>query len=252
MRQVKAFSIADILAVSATLCGRNLPAFAPFALIAMTPFFIGEQYIAFPDWPEGAEAKLENPWEQVWKPSILFFLLDGICQCWLLTGLTHGVVRSLRGGGAGFGEILSQSLRWFPAALLAGAAATAATLLGLMALIVPGIIISLMLWVAIPALVVERKGILPSLQRSMRLTDGYKGQIFLLQLLLLAGSVILGNLDDSFADALSPALEWGLKSATAWALSAFGAVMTAVVYHDLRILKDGADGASRNNLSPIR
>ena len=240
MRQVKTFSIADILSVSASLCGRNLPAFAPFAVIAMTPFFIGEQAITFPDWPEGAEPKLENPWEQVWKPSILFFLLDGICQCWLLTGLTHGVVRSLRGGGAGFGEILSQSLRWFPVALLAAALATAATLLGLMALIVPGIVISLMFWVAIPAVVVERKGILPSLQRSMRLTDGYKVQIFLLQLLLLACSVIIGSLEERFADSLAPALGWGLRSATTWALSAFGAVMTAVVYHDLRILKDSA------------
>lgn len=240
MRQVKTFSIADILAVSASLCGRNLPAFAPFALIAMTPFFIGEQAIRFPDWPEGAEPKAENLWEHFWKPSILFFLLDGICQCWLLTGLTHGVVRSLRGGGAGFGEILSQSLRWFPVALLAAALATAATLLGLMALIVPGIVISLMFWVAIPALVVERKGILPSLQRSVRLTDGYKLQIFLLQLLLLACGIVIGSLEKSFADPLGPALGWGFRSATTWALSAFSAVATAVVYHDLRILKDGA------------
>ena len=109
-----------------------------------------------------------------------------------------------------------------------------------------------MFWVTIPALVVERKGILPSLQRSMRLTDGYKGQIFLLQLILLACSVIIGNLEERFAEPLGPALEWGVGSATTWALSAFGAVLAAVVYHDLRILKDGADGASRNANVPIR
>src|SRR6476619_7182772 len=57
-------------------------------------------------------------------------------------------------------------------------------------LVVPGVIVSAMLYVVVPVTLAVRLGIDAAMKRSRQLTYGYKGDIFLI--LLLAGAVGLG------------------------------------------------------------
>jgi hypothetical protein len=114
-------------------------------------------------------------------------------------------------------------------------------LLGLVLLIIPGLMLFTMWFVGVPACVVERLGPWTSLWRSRELTKGYRWKLFALALLLLAGSIgssviefLLETLGRPYAG-LGGQLIWtGI-----WA--AFSAVVIAVTYYDLRVIKEGVD-----------
>lgn len=103
--------------------------------------------------------------------------------------LIHAVFQLARERDASVGESLRVALSRFWAvvglSILVGLAAGIATL----ACIVPGLIVQAGLFVAIPALIVERLRVSEAFNRSWRLTDGYKfstfGVGFLLGLLLI-------------------------------------------------------------------
>lgn len=98
--------------------------------------------------------------------------------------------------------------------------------------------LSLMLWVAIPPVVVENRGPVDALKRSVALTHGYKGQIFVITLVvgIVAAIpfifVVVLTQDDpeAFAVAQLPITLFA---------GALAATMTTVGYHDLRHAKEG-------------
>ena len=61
-----------------------------------------------------------------------------------------------------------------------------AVFLGLFAIIVPGVLLWIMWCLAVPAKVLEHKGVFDSMSRSMELTKGHWGRIFVIGLLILA------------------------------------------------------------------
>ena len=98
----------------------------------------------------------------------------------LLSGaLVYAVVDVQRTGTAAAGESLRRGLRALPKVFLVTLLYTVVTVIGYVLLIVPGVIFSLMYAVAVPVAVMENLGPFASLKRSARLTDGYKGLIFL-------------------------------------------------------------------------
>jgi hypothetical protein len=114
--------------------------------------------------------------------------------------------------------------------------------LGLILLIVPGVILMIMWYVANPACIVERLGVFASMARSSELTKGHRWSIFGMWLLIAIASgvtaaVVKGVLGVTGSTGLviSGTLAW-----TALA-SAFGAVFVVVTYHDLRVAKEGVD-----------
>ena len=130
--------------------------------------------------------------------------------------------------------------------LLVGLLAGLATL----ALIVPGVMLMCMWYVALPAVIVERLKARASMRRSRALTSGYRWPIF--GLLLLAGilaAVALGVAGALFALVVALTGHGGSLATVAVVLTflgtvvgqAFGAVLSAVVYHDLRVAKEGVD-----------
>jgi hypothetical protein len=85
-------------------------------------------------------------------------------------------------------------------------------------------------WVAVPAFVIERLGILGSLRRSKELTKGRRGRIFRIYVLaLIAGSFLSWIVGDFIATSIT---------------TAFSAVLVSVVYHRLRAEKEGVTMAS--------
>jgi len=129
----------------------------------------------------------------------------------IVTGI--GQLLSLVGGAFAAGGIMNASLKicrgqpcqigdyfsggkWFVNVLVAELLVGLAVLIGLPFLIVPAIIIALGLFVTIPLVVDRDMGAIDAMKESWRLTNGYKGTIFvfglLCFLLCIAGAIPCG------------------------------------------------------------
>jgi hypothetical protein len=111
-----------------------------------------------------------------------------------------------------------------------------------LALIFPAFIVMTMLFVSIPACVVERLGPIKSMSRSARLTKGYRWKIFgLLAATIVVTLVVKGVFGGLARAAGGPmlALVLLLFWNTVW--NAFQAILTVVTYHDLRVVKEGVN-----------
>jgi hypothetical protein len=118
--------------------------------------------------------------------------------------------------------------------LLAGLAA--------LALVFPGLMVGTMLFVSVPVCVVERLGVFKSMGRSARLTKGHRWKIFGIWIAVL----VVGGIAQSFLTAMARTIGGvmlGLViSLVCGALVvAFNAILAVVVYHDLRVAKEGVD-----------
>ncbi|HEX3502155.1 MAG TPA: hypothetical protein VHU22_02050 [Xanthobacteraceae bacterium] len=114
--------------------------------------------------------------------------------------------------------------------------------LAFIALVVPGLIVLTMLFVAIPACVVERLGPIKSMGRSARLTKGHRWKIFgLLSATTIVGLVLQFTLGGVGRTIGGPTL--GIIVLVLWSAvwGAFNAILGIVAYHDLRVAKEGVD-----------
>ena len=91
--------------------------------------------------------------------------------------LTRATISAAEGNQVSFGDSLATSLRVLLPLIVLALVSALGVGLGMLLLIVPGIILALMWSVAVPVLVTERKGIFESLGRSRQLTQGAKGRI---------------------------------------------------------------------------
>ena len=160
-----------------------------------------------------------------------------------------GAFKLLRGEGFGVGQSLGAAAGRFLPLLGVGLVAGLATMFGAMLLIVPGLIIAIMWYVAGAACVVEKAGVFDSLKRSRELTKGYRWSIFGLLLLLLLLSMFGGIGVVLLAKAGAPLL---LRTVIEffWSVivGGLGAVVVGVVYHDLRVAKEGVDIEKLSNV----
>ncbi len=162
--------------------------------------------------------------------------------------VVYGVFQTLRGAPVSFTECLRQGLRSlvavlgvsFAVGLAIGGCLLIAVLLPMFGLVfIPvAIILWIQLYVAVPAAVMERLGVSFSLSRSQELTLDRRAHIFAVVLFVVlifgAPSFAIGFLLADHAALLQVASV--LISALA---ATFAAVATSVVYHDLRVDKDG-------------
>lgn len=108
-----------------------------------------------------------------------FLWLLSISAASLLSGsLVYAVVDWQRAGRASADECLSRGLNVWPKLFLLMLLYTLLITVGYVFLIVPGVILSLMFTVSVPAAVIEGRGPVEALKRSCELTTGYKGLIF--------------------------------------------------------------------------
>lgn len=168
--------------------------------------------------------------------------------------LVYGTIRSLKNDPASINECFSRGLSLMFPVMGVAIVSTLIMALALLALIIPGIWVMTVLWVVVPVAVMERRGF-GSLSRSAQLTSGYRWRLLFLLLLLLAvffgigmvvGGVTAGITFGSINDAGDVSaggvtgivlLQWVFGSL----MSALGAVISAVSYHDLRVAKEGVD-----------
>ena len=226
-RQVDRFNIGDVLHTAFWIYARNFPAFYLLALIGHLPAYFATDYYA-----PATYAFVSSNW--------LGWLVDALVSSpWQSSALTYAAVRILRSGRpSGLSDVLRQAVLAFPRVLLVGILAGVLIFLGSLLLIVPGLILALMFAVAAPVAVVERRAA-SALRRSHELTQGHKGAILGLSLLMWLPILVAPLAIASVADMadLGPYLVGLLLPV----LDGFYVVVIAVVYHDLRVLKEGPD-----------
>jgi hypothetical protein len=166
-------------------------------------------------------------------PPLFLTLLSVVGTGLLSASLVHAVIDIQRAGAASAGESLRRGLRALPKVLLVTLLSGLIAAAGFLLLIVPGVILSLMYAVAVPVAVLEGSGAFESLKRSARLTDGYKGLIFLTYFLwwvatMAAGMVVSGSFATSGQADTLPALV--IVSLAGGMLSSSGTVLTVYIY----------------------
>lgn len=185
-----------------------------------------------------------------WITNLLSGLAVPLVTDALLVGfVAHILLIGLDGGRAGTGRALVAALKMAVPLAALSLLIGLAVAIGLLLLIVPGVILSLVLIVAVPVMAVERTGVIQSMVRSSALTAGSKGMIFLLFVLLFLFSVLLAYL----AEWLAPiAMELAGPGVAASALtgaatdvirSTVSAAIVCSLYLELRAAKEGPGDA---------
>jgi len=173
-----------------------------------------------------------------WVELLLHFILSALCEAMIL----YATFQALRNRPVRPGESIARGLRRFGPVVLVTLFTTIVIALGIILLVIPGLIASVILCVALPACVVERLGPIESMERSSALTRGYRWPIFGAFLVLsivglVAGALITGLLRDAGPGWLMPTVSYLWETLA----QAYQTVLVAIIYHDLRVVKDGID-----------
>jgi hypothetical protein len=226
------FEVGKVLGEAFRIYFRN---FVPFLLLsalslfpmllAMVLFIVGATRIN----PEVAIALL------------LVLVFGALCGFQLATAsITYGVFQQMRGRDVSIPDCLGRGLSSLLPVLGLVIIQTAGVMAGLIACIVPGILLALRWSVSVPTAVEERQGAFEALRRSTYLTDGFRGTIF--------GVLFVLNIANSGVQQI---LGTALKGDPSSLLIALGAVIvlgtglqataTAVMYYRLRSIKESID-----------
>jgi len=157
--------------------------------------------------------------------------------------ILFGAFQYLLGQPVVWGEVLQRSLaRFFP---IVGFAIlySIALFFGFVLLVVPGVILLVMWTVALPACVVEGLGPVECMRRSAELTKGYRWKIFGIMILLWIISVLFNWIFDSIASQGGVVAKTVITLIWTAAWSAYWNCVLVMIYHDLRVVKEGTDTA---------
>jgi hypothetical protein len=175
-------------------------------------------------------------------PTIFLFLLLIVLGTLSQAIVLHGAFQVMRGLPIDLVESARIGLRRFIP--LVGLALSMSLFLGLATalLVIPGLILYVMWFVATPVCVVEQLGPFRSLGRSRQLTKGYRWKILGLQLVILIPVFVVGAiLGGLTAVILGPTFGPIVNLLWSAIWTAFLAIVLAVTYHDLRVAKEGVD-----------
>ena len=237
MRQVHSFHIADILRTAFSVYSNNLLAFSLVAAIGCLPLFILDMQYGLLFWQPGEQTDGALHPGRAFLLALFFGLAQG---AWVAAALTYSVVRILRTGQVRVLGALPQIVGALPRVLVVTVLGSLGIIAGFMLIIVPGIVLLLMWWVAVPAAVVEGR-FASALARSYDLTEGCKGQLFALLVVVFVISLAPELLIAMTLNEAAPAIAPIVQALVLVVVTSYIATVDAVVYHDLRVLKEGPD-----------
>lgn len=244
---VQSFEVGAVLRASVSVYRQNASLLVPLFLLTSVPVLaltaLGPlASVPPPPTPlDAADPADVFAWSrEFWAANIWVALADGFCALWMQAAFGYAVVRSMRSRAPRLLEAVWESVRALPYALVAGVLAAFLIGIGFALFILPGVVFLLMFAVVVPAAAVERR-LGSALARSHQLTRGHKWSILgLLLLLFLFGLAFVFVVAQIAAEGPAGVARFIVALVDA-ALSSFVATVLAVVYHDLRVLKDGAD-----------
>jgi hypothetical protein len=222
------FRIGRVFSRTLTLLSRNFPIYFVVAAVAALPSVLLEH--------SGAD-----------KDTAAALSLLGLVGMVVLGPLSQAIMLHTAFQDMGERRInLSESMRaalgrWLPLIGLTICVGLGVAV-GFILLIVPGVILMTMWYVANPACIVERLGVFASMARSSELTKGHRWAIFGVMILLAIASGVMAAVIKAALD-LTGSAGLVISGTLAWTAlaSAFGAIFVVVTYHDLRVAKEGID-----------
>jgi hypothetical protein len=227
------FRVGSIIRRSGALLSRHFLTFFIVTLIAYSPMLLTGTLATEP--VEPSEALSQALWAVLGL--VLLMVLSTLGYAILL----HAAFQDMRRRPVRLADSLNVGLgRFLP---LIGLAFVAGFLvvLGVILLIIPGLILYTMWFVAVPACVVERRGPWTSLRRSRELTKGYRWKLFALALLLLVGNFGSSLVASGLGALAGPIVGLGGQLIWIGIWAAFSATVITVTYYDLRVIKEGVD-----------
>ena len=244
------FRIGYVLSQAFSILFRNIVPFGLLAILITCPQLILTLAAGTPDPTAGPAMPFDFGFA-----AVVGIILQILLPYLLTAALVYGTVQHLRGQRVHFGECLGRGLSLLIPVLGVVILSTLAIGLGFVLLVIPGLIVMTMLWVAIPVAVIERPGVVASLKRSRELTGGHRWKVFGILLILWLLAVVIGAIValpfgvGLFTGNLDMYNEpSGLLTAAAivdYAISALFtaayAVAVAVGYYALRSSKEGVD-----------
>jgi hypothetical protein len=154
--------------------------------------------------------------------------------------VVYNVYQDMRGRPPHAGESLKLAFERFLPILILSIFEAFAIGFGYMLLIIPGLLMTALLFVATPVCVVEKLSPIRSMWRSADLTKGHRWQMVGLFVLLMIIDIVVGTIIGvvfGLAGVIVAALAvWVWRAA----FGAFFAVTVVVAYHQLRVVKEGA------------
>jgi hypothetical protein len=221
---IPAFRIRSLAATAGRICLRSLP----FLLILN----------ALPSLPALLTLAVTGSSAEGASTAYLIALPISIILLVFAQGATiHGTCRMLNGGSFGLQEALGAAWWALPVLTGAGLLAGVIIMLGFAALFIPGIMAICVLYVTLPACIIERTGLVESLERSAELTAGYRWPLFVLFLLSALPVMLLSAVTSGLNDGSSALVEVLSEETFSLLYGAFTAVLTAVCFEQLRQIK---------------
>jgi hypothetical protein len=154
-----------------------------------------------------------------------------------LVSVLHIHALALLGDGApaGLGAVYARALRVLPVAAAAQIVAGLGIFVGLLAFLIPGVILAIRLGVVAQVVAIERTDWMGALRRSFELTRGLWGHV--LGAVLVAGIVdfALGQAGSAAAGSHTHVQQVLLAILVGTAGQSFSALITAILYFDLRV-----------------
>lgn len=245
------FRIGRILARSFNILVRNIVPFAILAGLLIGVEFVAEKLItAAEDFlvPDTAQRADDGtvPFEELGVTggllavalTILLLVISLLFYFLAQAVVIFGTLQDLRGQRANVLDCIKGGLKPVVPIVLIGVLSTIIISLGFI-IIIPGIIFAVGYYVVIPVGVIERSGVGASLVRSRELVRGHGWRVFGLLIIITLITQFGLTVDGLFG--LGNEI-WGILGTVRDVLgTAFAAITSAVAYHDLRILKDGAN-----------
>lgn len=230
-RSLEPFRVGSALSDAFGVMFGNLPLFLGISLIANLPNLYVYYQLGL---SRGSEDRLMYVFLEL--VSSRFF--GAMAQAMLV----YGAFQRLRGRPVRIFDSVAHGLARFVPVLLTSITVTAIVFGGLLLLIIPGIIVSAGLVVAMPACVVERIGPFQSVSRSFNLTSGYKGSIFGAFFAIGIVNAIVAFAVGSIVGTSGSAPIYAV-ALFVWVtiLTCYLAAVSAIIYHGLRVMKEGVD-----------
>jgi hypothetical protein len=253
--------VGDLLSTGARAMGDALVPFFVITLLILSPYIVGE--IVLSEW---VSARLEElagggyyghggrqEIELVQSFGNLGLLLvQSACLFVAQAVLMHATVQYMAGRKTSVGASLAAGLSRIHIVLAVAILESVAIGLGTMFCIIPGVVLTCVLYASIPAAVVEDLNPIDALQRSAELTSGHRWTIFITIFILGAASFVLNiavelSFGPSMEQPLVPApmtqriIHYVLSNVILVFVTMVQAAVAAVFYARVRGIRDNVD-----------
>lgn len=233
------FDIARVMGMTLGLIGRNVVAFSLLTAVTVTLPSIVLNHFLFGQ-PFGGLLGFLSPS----TAGMLIPILVSMAGNALLQGIiTRAAIDDLSGHPAPLMDAIRATASAFSLLVGLGILVSAAVYLGLIFLFVPGVLLWVRWCVAVPALAVERTGLMEAMRRSAELTRTHRWAIFGLSIFFCVAWFAVNAIAPMIAGALAgDYVVYAITSALVDAVvTLFATVGVAAIYFELRQLKDGFD-----------